>query len=432
MDSHFYLPQFQETTQKIKSIPHARIGEIATFSHETTDFSEFPEGEFQYLEISGVSIGTNTYETTLTNVKDAPSRAKLKTKVGDIVLSTTRPHRGAAAQISDPTVIASTGFAVIREVDNSVDREWFFYTLLSNLVLRQLLQRSSGGNYPAILEEEIKKVYLPLVDEKKQLDMVRMLKRGLADFKEKRERAAELLAALENELMGFFKLGQTANKELCFSVRLGDLDGVIAVNRYRSLEKNIGHLHLKIADVCEIIEEKIKASNYGQEQIDWIRIDDLPNQPADIETVRTQPADQVDGSFFHVREGDILVARLGPTILNQKIVLVRHLERKTIASSEFLVLRCRDGFNPEVVMAVLKTPYYRDLLYSYARGSTPSRYRLNREDMLKLPFPDIRADQTAIFEKVTSVQARAKNLRAQAESDWKAAKETFERALLEG
>lgn len=259
-----------------------------------------------------------------------------------------------------------------------------------------------------------------------------MLKRGLADFKEKRERAAELLAALENDLMVFFKLGQTANKELCFSVRLGDLDGVIAVNRYRSLEKNIGHLHLKIADVCEIIEEKIKASNYGQEQIDWIRIDDLPNQPADIETVRTQPADQVDGSFFHVREGDILVARLGPTILNQKIVLVRHLERKTIASSEFLVLRCRDGFNPEVVMAVLKTPYYRDLLYSYARGSTPSRYRLNREDMLKLPFPDIRADQTAIFEKVTSVQARAKNLRAQAESDWKAAKETFERVLLEG
>ena len=127
MDSHFYLPQFQETTQKIKSIPHARIGEIATFSHETTDFSEFPEGEFQYLEISGVSIGTNTYETTLTNVKDAPSRAKLKTKVGDIVLSTTRPHRGAAAQISDPTVIASTGFAVIREVDNSVDREWIWY-----------------------------------------------------------------------------------------------------------------------------------------------------------------------------------------------------------------------------------------------------------------------------------------------------------------
>lgn len=73
-------------------------------------------------------------------------------------------------------------------------------------------------------------------------------------------------------------------------------------------------------------------------------------------------------------------------ILNQKIVMVRSLEKTTIASAEFLVLRCKKGYNPETVMAVLKTEYYRDLMYSHARGSTPSRYRLNREDMLKLPL----------------------------------------------
>ena len=78
--------------------------------------------------------------------------------------------------------------------------------------------------------------------------------------------------------------------------------------------------------------------------IDWIRIDDLPNQPLDIEEIRTQPANEIEGTFFEVKEGDILVARLGPTILNQKIVMVRSLERTTIASAEFLVLRCKKGY----------------------------------------------------------------------------------------
>lgn len=152
----------------------------------------------------------------------------------------------------------------------------------------------------------------------------------------------------------------------------------------------------------------------------------------EIETVRTQPANKVEGSFFNVQKGDILVARLGPTILNQKIVLVRHLERETVASSEFLVLRCKEDYNPEVVMAILKTSYYRNLLYSYARGSTPSRYRLNRDDMLKLTFPDIRAKQSTVLRRIHTVQSKVKKLQEEAEKEWTAAKERFEKELLEG
>lgn len=80
------------------------MGEIAGFSKETTDFTEFRDGAFEYLEIAGVEIGTNTYHTTLTNLADAPSRAKMKTQPGDIVVSTTRPNRGAIAQIGQQTI----------------------------------------------------------------------------------------------------------------------------------------------------------------------------------------------------------------------------------------------------------------------------------------------------------------------------------------
>jgi len=70
------------------------------------------------------------------------------------------------------------------------------------------------------------------------------------------------------------------------------------------------------------------------------------------------------------------------------------LRRRTLVSSEFLVLRCKHGVDPWAVFAVLKTNAYRDLIYSKGRGGTPSRYRLIRQDFLKLPFPKLNVKQS--------------------------------------
>ena len=69
-------------------------------------------------------------------------------------------------------------------------------------------------------------------------------------------------------------------------------------------------------------------------------------------------------------------------------------------------------------------------MYSHARGSTPSRYRLNREDMLKLPFPDIREHQEKLATEANDIRIQVKAMRIQAEQEWQAAKEQFERELL--
>ena len=83
-------------------------------------------------------------------------------------------------------------------------------------------------------------------------------------------------------------------------------------------------------------------------------------------------------------------------------------------------------------MAILKTHFYVDQMYAHARGSTPSRYRLNREDMLNLTFPDI-ADkqlQQLIAREALSRRCKAVELRETAEKDWKDAREQFEKELL--
>ena len=80
IDPHFYLPQFQSIISVIKKNPYVQLGDIAKFSKETTDYSEFEAGTFEYLEISGVSLGVDKYSTTTISVCEAPSRAKMRTK----------------------------------------------------------------------------------------------------------------------------------------------------------------------------------------------------------------------------------------------------------------------------------------------------------------------------------------------------------------
>lgn len=431
LDTHFYHPKYQNVVKKIRELKYyTTIGSIVNFTKETTDFSEFENGIFEYLEISGIELGGNSYNTNILEVSQAPSRAKMKTQKGDIVISTTRPHRGAIAEIQNDKIIASTGFSIVREIAKTVNKKWLLYVLLSHVVLMQMMQRSSGGNYPAIVEDEIKKIYIPLPKLSEQQLLANFLEDSLNKRKKLLSSAIDILDNLHSNVANIFNLNGKKINKICYAVKLKQLDGVIDAKRYATI--NNLNSEFKICDICKIVDEKINVSRLSSQVIDWIRIDDLANQPLDIEIVRTQPANEVEGTFFEVQEGDILVARLGPTILNQKIVMVRALERRTIASAEFLVLRCKAGYNPEAVMAVLKTEYYRELMYSHARGSTPSRYRLNREDMLKLPFPDIRSNQEQIAIEANNIREQVKNMRIEAELKWKAAKEQFEKELLEG
>lgn len=286
----------------------------------------------------------------------------------------------------------------------------------------------TGTTRVALDYESIKKIPFPILSLEKQDLLYKSDLMASVTYLQKQQTIDALLRQFEEAVSNRCKFIISASNKLCFAICLKDLDGVIDAKRYASMSKTTSK-HT-VSDICDIVDEKVNVTRFEKQEIDWIRIDDLPNQPLDIEKIRTQPANEVEGSFFDVQEGDILVARLGPTILNQKIVMVRSVKRTTIASAEFLVLRCKTGYNPEAVMAVLKTAYYRDLMYSYARGSTPSRYRLNREDMLKLPFPDIRDCQEQFAVEANNVREQVKSMRAQAEQECKAAKEQFEKELL--
>ena len=345
------------------------------------------------------------------------------------LLMTITGRIGTSAVVTESCLPANINQHIVRIRLKQGINPNFVAAYLNSPIGLLLSNRSVTGTTRLALDyESIKKIPIPNISSKKQIFLYNSSCNAVFNYFQKQQYANRLLNDFEASISIRYEFNISSANKLYFAIHLKNLDGVIDAKRYASVAKSTSDF--KISDICDVVDTKVNVTRFEKQIIDWIRIDDLPNQPLDIEEIRTQPANEVEGTFFEVQEGDILVARLGPTILNQKIVMVRSVERTTIASAEFLVLRCKEGYNPEAVMSVLKTAYYRDLMYSHARGSTPSRYRLNREDMLKLPFPDIREHQDKIANDANSVREQVKAMRIQAEQEWQTAKEQFEKELL--
>lgn len=174
-DPNFYRPSFQHLVDAIQEQPHKRLHEVVRFSSESWNQRDYFDDLFPYIEISEIDIAKGEINRlSYVKITDAPSRAKMIVRDGDIIVSTTRPNRGAIARITEKEhfSIASTGFAVIRDIDsNYLTKDYLHSILRHRICLLQLEQRSSGGNYPAITQEELGNVLIPLPPPEVQAEL---------------------------------------------------------------------------------------------------------------------------------------------------------------------------------------------------------------------------------------------------------------------
>lgn len=434
LDINYNLPQYATLISNLRSTFGDRlkpIGEIADvicgpFGSAIKN-GDYRDSGIPLVRITNISKDGYMDYSDLVYISESLGNSLSRTQVsaGDIVISQ-RGSLGQCAVVDTtyPKLNISANIIAIKNIRETTAT--FIHDYLLSSFGQKMLERSTSGQVQQkITTQDIADVLMPVGCDENHLSQILV---NAHDCSEHKYREAEkVIKDFHLKIITQHSINYSSEKKLCFSVKLSEIDGVIDVKRYH----NTGITNsCVIADICNILDDKENAVKYGKSVVDWIRIDDLPNNPVDIDNARTVAASEMDGSFFEVEQNDILVARLGPTILNQKIVLVRNLERTTLASAEFLVLRCKEGYNPEAVMAILKTDYYRDLMYSHSRGSTPSRYRLNREDALKLPFPDIRESQELLAREALRVRNEVLRLRREASEEWEDAKAQFEKALL--
>ena len=142
-------------------------------THNDDVLSEDTDKNYQinYVDIGSVdsSVGITKYEEII--YRNAPSRARRKVKIGDIIISTVRTYLRAIASIRDikDNLIVSTGFVVIRP-KKEFNSNFASYLLGSSYFIETVVAKSVGISYPAINSSElvtIKSILPPLKEQTK-------------------------------------------------------------------------------------------------------------------------------------------------------------------------------------------------------------------------------------------------------------------------
>src|SRR5690554_6884695 len=136
------------------------------------------EVTYQYIDLSSVSIENNSIaQTTEIDALNAPSRAQKLVQEHDVIFATTRPTQMRICLIPSDYdgAIASTGYCVLRAIQEKVLSKWIYYCLTSTCFKYFLEENQSGSAYPAISDTKLKEYSIPVPSLEEQARIVAIL-----------------------------------------------------------------------------------------------------------------------------------------------------------------------------------------------------------------------------------------------------------------
>jgi type I restriction enzyme S subunit len=208
-DTFFYREDFTHLEKQLLSMRHARLGEILNFTSRSWKATDFPSGDFEYIEISSVTRDDGIIGSRTVKINEAPSRATTLLKDGDVILATTRPYLGAFAIVPQKynNCVCSSGFALADAIKiPDIEKEFLLLFLKSPAGLRQMERRMTGGLYPAIVQDELEKILVPIPPLKLQREIIQSVIEGCSKIQHEREaselKAREIKAEIEALILG--------------------------------------------------------------------------------------------------------------------------------------------------------------------------------------------------------------------------------------
>ncbi len=139
-----------------------RVRDVADLINERGNPTRRDVDEFEYIEISDIDSRSLTASPKVVKTVDAPSRARKLTQYRDVLISTVRPERGTVGvniQKQNP-VVCTTGLAVLRPT--KIEPLALATLLRMPEVIEQLIRHNVGIAYPAIEEECLPDIILPI------------------------------------------------------------------------------------------------------------------------------------------------------------------------------------------------------------------------------------------------------------------------------
>ena len=321
--------------------------------------------EILYIDISSIDNSVQEVNSiTSFTMSNAPSRAQQKVEYGDIIVSTVRPNLKNVAFIKqhDSNLVASSGFCVLRTTDD-IERNYLFRYITSDIFTQHLMKLTTGANYPAVRDLDVRDSTIPLPPKSTQLAIVSEL-----------DKINELIRLKKEQLKDFDNLAQSLFYEM-----FGD-----------PVENEMGWEVKKLGDVCTDIKYGTSKPASENGRYTYLRMCNLTTDGfLDLSNTKQIdiPDDEIEKCI--VRYGDILFNRTNSIELVGKTCLFDKKEPMVIAGY-IIRVRLNDTLLPVVLARMFNLASIKKLLRSMAKGAV-NQANINSKELasIRIPLPPL-------------------------------------------
>jgi len=171
MDAEHFQPKYEELREIIRnySSGYLKLIDIAVNSNETIEPRANPEHDFEYIELADINQTIGVIENAkIIKGKDAPSRARMLLRSGDIIASSVEGSLDKVALVSEEYdgAIGSTGFFVLRP--RTVSSGYLLALIKSIIVREQMHCEASGTILSAVPAKSLKNIIVPNIQQEIQ------------------------------------------------------------------------------------------------------------------------------------------------------------------------------------------------------------------------------------------------------------------------
>jgi type I restriction enzyme S subunit len=367
----------------MKNWPKQPLGEL-TLPVEQRDPRKNPADEFSYVDIAGVDNQAKAIVTINRIVgAKAPSRARKIIREGDVIVSMVRPNLNAVARVQSDldNEICSTGFSVLRPSSKIMSRYLFAFTR-SPIFIDYLVARTTGANYPAVNDGEVKAALIPVPPLAEQERIVKVLDEADESRKLRAKadkRTAELIPALFYEIFG----------DLIGNLRGWPIGGLSWPSK-------------QLGDVLAISRERIEPREHSDTTFNYIGLESIEGHSGRLLSYKATLGAEIRSMKNVFHRGEVLYGKLRP-YLNK----VHLATEDGICSTDIYVLRTRQAqIDPSFVANYLRSPPVLSMVTSSMAGTNLPR--ISQDSLLGIPVPVPPIESQQYFaDRVAQIQTMA-------------------------
>jgi len=379
IDSEFFQKHFLENAQLITS--NYRMREFLSSESFVNIKNLSLNKNFNYLEISNVSLSGLGYATNETDYLNIPDRATYILKNHDIVISTVRPNRNAVAFIRQgKRLVGTSGFTVLR-IDK-LSPYYVFAFCKTKYFITHLMRENTATMYPAVSDNDVLNSRILVPSTTFQAKIEDLVKTAYA----KLEKSKTLYTLAESLLLQALGLDNWQPPKEAVAIKnfsasfgaTGRLDAEYYQPKYQSMISI-----LRCSGKCIGNVATLKKRKFQQNEIDsfnYIEIGSISGEGyanSELVDIENTPS----RAQWIVKTGDVITSTVRP--IRRLTALIEEEQNQYVCSSGFAVLK-PINIEPEVLMIYLRLPIICEIIDLH---TTNSMYpAISTDDLLNIPI----------------------------------------------